>query len=155
MIDKLSKPSGDSGHPIFTTPLKTRDESQLARLSTHWTKSAVAIVSAHGEIDAANAHAFTEYILADLAHCRALILDMADLEFFGAAGFSVLERISVGCADAGIDWALVPGTAVSRLLRICDPADSLPIVYTVGAAHAFLQHHLPMQTTGDRAGASA
>ncbi len=47
--------------------------------------------------------------------------------FFGTAGFSALHRINVVCSAAGVHWALVPGAAVSRLLRICDPDDTLPL----------------------------
>ena len=102
-------------------------------------KSSVAIVSAHGAIDKTNARTLTEHSLADLVRCRGLILDLTRLEFFGAAGFSALHRISVSCARAGIDWALVPGAAVSLLLRICDPDSFLPAVDTVSAALASLQ----------------
>ncbi len=102
-------------------------------------KSSVAIVSAHGDIDQTNVRTFTEYSLAHAVHCRGLILDLTRLEFFGAAGFSALHRISVSCARVGLDWALVPGAAVSLLLRICDPDGWLPAVNTVSAALASLQ----------------
>jgi anti-anti-sigma factor len=133
MTETLLHTSAPPGDAIFSTP----DKGQLARLDTHWMKSSVAIVSAHGAIDKTNAHTLTEYSLADLARCRGLILDLTRLEFFGAAGFSALHRISVSCARAGIDWALVPGAAVSLLLRICDPDGFLPAVDTVSAALAF------------------
>ncbi len=96
----------------------------------------MAVVSAHGDIDSMNAHTLTEYSLANLARCRGLILDLTRLEFFGAEGFSELHRISVSCARAGIDWALVPGAAVSVVLRVCDPDGLLPAVDTVSAALA-------------------
>jgi anti-anti-sigma factor len=99
----------------------------------------VVLISAYGEIDGANAHTFTEHSLADLAHSSGLILDMTQLEFFGAAGFSALHRISVGCARAGKNWAAVPGDAVSLVLRICDPDGLLPTDDTVGAALARVQ----------------
>lgn len=117
----------------------TRENHQLARLDTRRTKSSVAIVCAHGDIDGTNAHTLTEHSLADLVRCRGLILDLTRLEFFGAAGFSALHRISVSCARAGMGWALVPGAAVSLLLRICDPDGLLPAVDTVSAALASLQ----------------
>ncbi len=113
--------------------------SNLARLDTDWIKSSVAIVSAHGDIDTTNARTLTEYSLAHLARCRGLILDLTRLEFFGAAGFPALHRISVSCARAGLDWALVPGAAVSLLLRICDPDGRLPAVNTVSAALTSLE----------------
>ncbi len=102
-------------------------------------QSSVAIVSAHGDIDQTNARALIEYSLAQLVRSRGLILDLTRLEFFGAAGFSALHRISVSCARAGLDWVLVPGAAVSLLLRICDPDGWLPAVNTVSAALASLQ----------------
>ena len=132
----------------FSTPLSQRDKRPLARFDTHWLKSSVAIVSAHGDIDNTNAHGLTEYAIADLARCRGLVLDLTDLEFFGAAGFSALHRISVSCARAGIDWALVPGAAVSLLLRICDPEHLLPTVDAVSAALASLQGSFSESSTG-------
>lgn len=116
---------------------------QLARLDARWMKSSVAIVSAHGDIDQTNAGTLTEYSLAHVVRCRGLILDLTRLEFFGAEGFSALHRISVSCARAGLDWALVPGAAVSLLLRISDPDGWLPAVNTVGAALAGLQGSAP------------
>ncbi|CPR07203.1 STAS domain-containing protein [Mycobacterium bohemicum DSM 44277] len=117
----------------FSMPL-SKPNRDLARLDTHWMQSSVAIVSARGEIDTTNASILTAYSLASLARCRGLVLDLACLQFFGAAGFSALCKISVRCAHAGIAWALVPGDAVSLLLRIGDPDGLLPAVDTVSAA---------------------
>ena len=147
MTDTLLDFSAPPRHAILYTrfckplskPLSKPDTVQLARLDTHWTTSSVAIVSAHGDIDGTNAHTLIDYSLADLARCRGLILDLTGLEFFGAAGFSALHRISVGCAAAGIYWALVPAAAVSLVLRICDPDGWLPTFDTVNAALASLQ----------------
>lgn len=119
------------------TTLSTRRQD-LVRFDTYRTDSSVAVVSAHGEIDQTNARTLTEYSLANLAPCRGLILDLTRLEFFGAAGFPALHLISVSCARAGIPWALVPGDAVSVVLRICDPDGLLPAVDTVSAALAGL-----------------
>jgi len=111
-------------------------------LHTHWVKSSVAVVSAHGDIDTTNAQILTKYSL-DLAQCCGLVLDLTCLDFFGAAGFSALHRIAVSCAGAEIEWALVPGAAVSRVLRICDPDGLLPTVDTVDAAVAGLKPSAP------------
>jgi anti-anti-sigma factor len=132
MLFNFGTPPGDPG-------FSTRNAGQLARLATHWMKSSVAIVSAHGDIDKTNAHILTEHSLASLPRCQGLILDLTRLEFFGAAGFSELHRISVGCACAGIYWALVPGAAVSVVLRVCDPDGFLPAVDTVSAALASVE----------------
>ena len=117
-------------------PLTKRHEG---RFDTRWTMSSVAIVSAYGDIDGMNASALTDYALVKAVRCRGLILDLSGLEFFGTEGFPALHRVSVCCARAGMGWLLVPGAAVSRLLRICDPHGSLPAVDTVGAALANLQ----------------
>lgn len=96
----------------------------------------MAIVSAHGEIDGTNASNLTAYALAKAERSRALILDLSGLEFFGTEGFSALHRVSVGCARVGKGWAMVPSAAVARVLLICDPHGSLPVVDTADAALA-------------------
>jgi anti-anti-sigma factor len=117
----------------------TRTKRHAARFDTRWTMSSVAIVSAHGDIDASNSSTLTDYALVNAVRCRGLILDLSGLEFFGTEGFSVLHRVSVRCARADIGWMVVTGAAVSRVLRICDPHGSLPTVDTVCAALANLQ----------------
>lgn len=96
--------------------------------------SPVAVISAHGDIDVTNAAAMTEYALTHAMSCRGLILDLRCLDFFGTEGFSALHRVSVGCARAGTPWAFIPGAAVSRLLRMCDPQGGLPAAPSVDAA---------------------
>jgi anti-anti-sigma factor len=130
MTDTLLDSAAQLGDAMSATP----NAGELVRLDTHWMKSSVAVVSAHGDIDKMNARTLTEYSLANLARCRGLILDLTRLEFFGAAGFTELHRISVSCARAGIGWALVPGVAVSVVLRVCDPDGFLPAADTVSAA---------------------
>jgi anti-anti-sigma factor len=117
----------------------TLTKRHAARFNTRWTMSSVAIVSAYGDIDASNSSTFTDHALANAVRCRGLILDLCGLEFFGTEGFSALHRVAVHCARAGIGWMVVPGAAVSRVLRICDPHGSLPTVGSVGAALANLQ----------------
>ncbi len=129
-------------------------EGRTARLASRRLRSSVAVVTAHGGIDASNADALTEYTLGHLTHCRGLILDLRDLDFFGTEGFSALHTVSVCCARAGIGWAVVPGDAVSRLLRMCDPQALLPAAGTVEAAMAIvhgqpLRPRRPITSRGD------
>jgi anti-anti-sigma factor len=138
MTDTSLRPSALHAENTFSTPISKPDQD-LARLDTHWMKSSVAIVSAQGDIDTTNACTLTAYSLANLASCRGLILDLTGLQFFGAAGFSALDKISVRCAHPGIAWALVPSDAVSLVLRICDPDGLLPAADTVRAALASLK----------------
>jgi len=106
------------------------------RLACRWPTSSVAVLSAHGEIDASNAGSLTDYAVAHLMRCRGLVLDLRDLDFFGTEGFSALHRVSVSCARVGTGWAMVPGAAVTRVLQICDPQGSLRITRTVEEAAA-------------------
>jgi anti-anti-sigma factor len=122
-------------------------DGRPARLASRRLRSSIAVITAHGGIDASNADTLTDYTLEHLTRCRGLILDLRDLDFFGTEGFSALHRVSVGCARAGIGWAVVSGDTVSRLLRICDPEALLPAAGTVEAAMAIIhdQPHRPPQ----------
>lgn len=108
--------------------------AHTARFAGRLLRSSVAVISAEGDIDASNADDLTEYTLGRVTGYRGLVLDLSGLDFFGADGFSALHRISVNCARVGTGWAIVPGAAVSRVLRICDPQGSLPLAGTVEAA---------------------
>ena len=127
--------------------------SQL-RLPEHLSdaQDPVAVISAHGDIDASNADTLTQYTLGYLQHCRGLIFDLRDLDFFGIEGFSTLHRVSVCCARADICWAVVPGAAVWRVLRIGDPQGLLPAARTVEGAMDTVQDqpHRPPQLTASR-----
>jgi anti-anti-sigma factor len=114
-------------------------ERQTTRLANRRLKSSVAVISAHGHIDASNADTLTDYTLGHLMRCRGLILDLRGLDFFGTDGFSALHRVSVCCARAGMGWAVVPSKAVSLVLRIVDPQSLLPAASTVEAAMAIIQ----------------
>jgi anti-anti-sigma factor len=129
-------------------------QGHTARFASRRLKSSVAVIRAHGGIDACNADTLTEYTLGHLLRCRGLILDLRDLDFFGTEGFSAVHRVSVCCARAGIGWAVVSGDAVSRLLRICDPLALLPVASTLEAAMATVQDqpYRPPQPIASRRG---
>ncbi len=109
-----------------------------ATLTTHRLDGAVAVISACGDIDASNASALTEYTLGRAAACRALVLDLGGLNFFGTEGLEALQRVTTYCVLAGTEWATVPGAAVSRMLQIGDPLSLLPVAKTVDAALKYL-----------------
>jgi anti-anti-sigma factor len=104
-----------------------------ARFAAYWAPSAV-VITAHGELDAANANQLADYVQRSATNSGSLVLDLSGLEFFGIAGFSALHMINVGCVKADVHWALVPSRAVWRLLRICDPDGMLPTAESVDAA---------------------
>ena len=124
---------------VRTTKPRLLTKRHPVRFDTRWMTSTTAIVSVYGDIDGSNASTLAEYAFVNAVRCRGLILDLNGVTFFGTDGFSALHRVSVRCAHADIGWMLVPGAAVSRLLRICTPHGSLPTVDTVSAALANLQ----------------
>jgi anti-anti-sigma factor len=124
---------------ITTTRPVDRRESTSASFATRWVQPSVAVITASGELDASNAQELVDYALRDADRTQRLALDLTGIEFFGTAGFSALHTLNVQCAGAGVEWVLVPGTAVRRLLRICDPDSTLPFAATMSAALGKLQ----------------
>ncbi len=96
------------------------------------------LVAAFGEVDAASAAGLSTRIEEHLGGYRQLVLDLSRLEFFGTAGYSVLHRVHSRCVRAGVDWVLVPGPEVERLLRVCDPERILPCAPNIVSAVATL-----------------
>ena len=81
-----------------------------------------------------------------IAGAHRLVLDLQNVEFFAASGFTALSdiaalsninvicaRINVICARAGVDWTLLAEAHIRRLLGICDPARELPVVQNCSA----------------------
>jgi anti-anti-sigma factor len=107
------------------------------------------VVAAAGELDASNIHHLTDYARSCLTDGHALVLDFTQLDFLGAEGIRSLREIADDCDRSGIDWTLVPGHAVNRLLRIFDKEAQLPTASSItealehfsapGCAHSLLQ----------------
>lgn len=124
--------------PNAVTPVRETDtanpsetwENHTARFTAEWGPSFV-VITAHGELDASNANHLADYVQRCAAHSKSIILNLTGLEFFGTAGFSALHAINVRCAGADVRWTVVPSKAVSRLLRICDPDNTLPLAASV------------------------
>lgn len=109
-------------------------DCHTARFTTIWPDDTVGIITVQGELDASNALAFADHVDECAATGTHLVLDLSLLDFFGTAGFSALHTINVRCANASARWALVSGDAVARLLRVCDPDHTLPVVDSVPEA---------------------
>ena len=107
------------------------------------------LVAAVGEIDAANSAELRTFVEDHLGGCQQLVLDLSRLGFFGTDGFSALHTISVRCSRRGIDWVMVPGPEVSRILRVCDPEGALATATNIVSAVAALArgpHRQPQLT---------
>jgi len=133
----------------MSTPIHTSSASpealieptdcHTAHFATRWLHPSLAVITAHGELDAANAQEFVDYALRHAPHIDRLVLDLTGVDFFGTAGFSALHAVNVQCAADGVDWSMVPSPAVTRLLRICDPDSTLPVCASVETALAAVQ----------------
>ncbi|MDV3126911.1 STAS domain-containing protein [Mycobacterium sp. 21AC1] len=119
-----------------TTQTDTYIGNSAAVFSAHWLRPSTVAITARGELDAANAGEFTEYVRRHTIHAQQIVLDLSGIGFLGTAGFASLYALNARCVDAGIDWTLIPSPAVTRLLRICDPTATLPTHNTVAAALA-------------------
>ncbi|HYO03610.1 MAG TPA: STAS domain-containing protein [Mycobacterium sp.] len=112
-------------------PPQPRERVQIA---TSLIRSSIVLVTAEGEIDAANALALSKYVEAELDTVSRLIVDLRALEFFGTQGFSILHRINVMCSRHAVNWVVLAGSEVDRVLHICDPDGGLPVADTVEGA---------------------
>lgn len=104
----------------------TKPPDQL-RCTTEWLNPSVVRISAAGDIDASNANQLADYVFRRAANCQRLILDLAEVAFFGTAGLATLRTVDVRCANANVTWMLVPSRAVTLVLDICDPRHTLPV----------------------------
>ena len=96
------------------------------------------LLTVSGEIDAASAPRLVDRIERLLAGYHQFVLDLSRVTFFGTAGFSMLRRLDVFATRAAIDWAVVTGTEVQRLLRVCDPDHLVPVAGNIVSAVARL-----------------
>lgn len=106
-----------------------------------------AVVLVSGEIDASIETSLLEGIVATIGRHRQLVLDLSHLHFFGTAGYSALHRLNSHCARAGVDWVLISGPEVQRLMRLCDPDGIFPTASNIVSAVASLArgpHRTPL-----------
>ena len=122
-----------SASPVLRTDAAIASEpweNHSVRFTAEWGPSSV-VIRAHGELDASNAAQLADYVQRCAADAESVIVNLSGLEFFGTAGFSALRTINVQCAGADVRWVVVPSKAVSRLLRICDPDNALPVTESI------------------------
>lgn len=118
------EPNRHTGRGAFT-------DGSPVHFSTRWC-GPTTVVSAHGELDASNATKFVDHLLD--VDVRRLVLDLSDANFVGTAVLSVLHMVSGRCPTENGTWALIPGLATRRLLRVCDPESTMPICASLDEA---------------------
>ncbi|GLP73970.1 sulfate transporter [Mycobacterium antarcticum] len=115
-------------------PGKPSQPRDRVRLATSSVRSSIVLITVDGEVDAANALDLSRYAEARLDTVSRLIVDLRGLTFFGTQGFSILHRINVMCSRHAVNWVLVSGDEVDRVLHICDPDGGLPVARTLESA---------------------
>src|SRR5258707_8671605 len=73
-------------------------DCRTAHFATRWLQPSMAVITAHGELHAANAQQIVDYALHHAAHTDRLVLDLTGVDFFGTAGFSALHTVNVRSA---------------------------------------------------------
>lgn len=87
-----------------------------------------------GDVDTTNRQALGYFVERHTRASQQLVLDLSTVSFFGSQAFTALYYVSVNCARRDVDWVIVGGRDVNRILHICDPEGELPIVNNLGAA---------------------
>jgi anti-anti-sigma factor len=96
---------------------------------------AVAVI---GDLDAVNARSLGRYVEQHTGISRQVVLDLRAVDFVGIPAFTAMYYISVHCARSDVDWIIVGGHPVRRLLSICDPEGQLPLVDNLASGLARL-----------------
>ena len=122
---------------VESPPLPGRRDA-TDRVRSRELSETTVLVAAAGEIDASSASHLCVQIERRAAGYRQLVLDLSEVDFFGTAGYSLLHRLHSRCARASVDWVLVAGPEVQRLLRVCDPDAMLPTAANIVSAVASL-----------------
>ena len=117
-----------------THPGKSAQPPERVRFATSSVHSSIVLITVTGEVDAANALELSKYAEAPLDTVSRLIVDLRGLTFFGTQGFSILHRINVMCSRHAVNWVVLAGSEVDRVLQICDPDGGLPVADTLESA---------------------
>lgn len=111
------------------------------RLLTSELAPSIVVMSVNGDIDASNADELLVGVRHALGAHHGVIIDLTAVKFFGTEGLSVLHEINVAL-DQPRRMALVPSSAVTRVLRLCTPAPPIVVAFDVDAALAAMQSQL-------------
>ena len=115
-----------------------RDRTERGLFRTRELSATTLLIAAVGEVDASNSGDLLGYVEECLAGYQQLVIDLSRLTFFGTDGFSALHTVNVRCSRRGVDWVLVPGPEVERVLRVCDPEGVLITAGNIVSAVAAL-----------------
>jgi anti-anti-sigma factor len=92
------------------------------------------IVQIGGEIDACNADRVSENVSCYAATASALVVDTTAVEFCSLKALRDLMALDQRCHDTGIQWVLVAGGALRRLLEVAGVNSTLPQADSISRA---------------------
>jgi anti-anti-sigma factor len=110
--------------------LDVREVHHRATFSSCHLPPSTVLITVEGDVDATNSCVLAGYVERQFAGSTRLVLDLKPVDFFGTAGFAALHHVNVICSQHGVDWVVLVGRQVHRLLQICDPDGSLPLAKT-------------------------
>ncbi len=99
-----------------------------------WFRHGATVVSVSGGVDASNVDRVSEYAKRFILADKPFVLDLSAVDTFAPQAFKLLSAIDDQCLTVGVEWAMVPGDAVSRQLRARSDEALLPLVSSVAEA---------------------
>ncbi len=76
-------------------------------------------VTVRGELDIATAPALERALIEQTRSGRTVVLDVRELTFIDVTGLWLLVRTNAHARREGLEFAVVPGPCVERLLDLC------------------------------------
>lgn len=104
------------------------------------------VLTATGEVDAANADIFVTSLTRFATGPRPVIVDLRPMTFLGTLGLRGLLCFDDKCSRSGTNWVLLAGPMVHRLTGIVCPLRPLHIATTVAEALRELHPPAPAET---------
>lgn len=86
------------------------------------------VVRITGELDLANATEVRRFVTERVQPDRRLMLDLSEADFAGTALLPILAEVSDKATRRRVEWVLLVGRAVHRLLKAADVVAHFPVV---------------------------
>ncbi|PXY24912.1 anti-anti-sigma factor [Prauserella sp. PE36] len=99
-------------------------------------RAGLVVTHVAGEVDIIAVPALRDCVDEQLGVARSLVLDLTETSFFGAAGLSLLVRLSTAAGRRALPWALTGRQPVLRPLSVTGLDRSLPVYPDLGEAIA-------------------
>jgi len=104
------------------------------------------VVRVTGDLDLANAAEVRLFVTDRVRPDRRLMLDLSEADFAGTALLPILAEVSDKATRRGVEWVLVVGRAVYRLLNAADVVAHFPVVLSFDQSVALKRAPLPQST---------